>query len=105
MKFALFALVASAAAIRITDEEKPCVDMKQSNEVFAKVDTNHNGQVSAKELKTAVTHYLKANDIHPTAKQVAGFTKAAKADAGADNQLNPVEFNKLANQVCAYIES
>jgi hypothetical protein len=40
MKFALFALVASAAAIRITAEEAPCVSMKQSDAVFKEVEKN-----------------------------------------------------------------
>ena len=79
--------------------------MKQSDEVFHQVDTNGNGQISKKELTIAVTAYLKEHKIHPTKAQVKGFTKAATADAGADHQLNPKEFNKLANQVCAYIES
>jgi Ca2+-binding EF-hand superfamily protein len=88
-----------------TVEDAPCVSMKQSDGVFHMVDTNGNGQISKKELTVAVTAYLKENHIHPTAAQVKGFTKAATADAGADHQLNPVEFNSLANQVCAYIES
>ena len=71
MKFALFALVASAAAIRITAEDAPCVSMGQSDEVFKQVDTNGNGQVSKKELTVAVKAYLKENDIHPTKAQVA----------------------------------
>ena len=102
MKFAL--LIATVSAIRITAEDAPCVSMKQSNEVFHKVDTNGNGQISKKELTVAVKAYLKANDIHPTKAQVRAFAGAAKHDAGADHQLNPKEFNSLANQVCAYIE-
>ena len=34
MKFALIAIVASAAAIKITTEDKPCVSMGQSDAVF-----------------------------------------------------------------------
>ena len=105
MKFALIALVASAAAIRITAEEAPCVSMKQSDAVFKEVDTNGDGQISKKELTIAVTNYLKAHNIHPTAGQVAKFRGADMKDAGADHTLNPKEFNTLANQVCAYIES
>ena len=41
----------------------------------------------------------------PTKAEVAAFKKAAYADAGADKTLNKKEFNKLANQVCAYIKS
>ena len=104
MKFALIALVASAAAIRITAEEAPCVCMKQSDAVFKQVDTNGDGQISKKELTIAVTNYLKAHNIHPTAGQVAKFRGAAIKDAGADHTLNPKEFNTLANQVCAYLE-
>ena len=54
MKFALIALVASAAAIQIRAEGKKCVSNQESNQVFDAIDTNHNGQVSAKELKTAI---------------------------------------------------
>ena len=46
MKFTLLALVATAAAIRITATEAPCVSMAQSDEVFHEVDTNGNGQIS-----------------------------------------------------------
>ena len=105
MKFALFALIASAAAIRITASKAPCVSMGESNNIFGEVDTNHNGEVSKAELTVAVTRYLKENNIHPTPAQVAEFTKAAETDAGKDHQLNKTEFNELANQVCAYIES
>jgi len=105
MKFALVALVASAAAIQIRAEEAPCVSMKQSNAVFKQVDTNGNGQISKKELTVAVKAYLKENDIHPTKAQVKAFAGAARKEAGADHQLNPAEFNDLANEVCAYIES
>ena len=41
----------------------------------------------------------------PTKDEVAKFKKAAYADAGADKTLNKKEFNKLANQVCAYVKS
>jgi len=105
MKFALIALVASAAAIRITAEEAPCVSMKQSDAVFKQVDTNGDGQISKRELTRAVKAYLKQNDIHPTKAQVKAFAGAAKKEAGADHTLSPVEFNDLANEVCAYIES
>ena len=54
MKFALIALVASATAIQIRAEGKKCVSNKESNQVFDAIDTNHNGQVSKKELKTAI---------------------------------------------------
>ena len=54
MKFALFALVATASAIQIREEGKKCVSNKESNQVFEAIDTNNDGQVSAKELKTAI---------------------------------------------------
>ena len=71
MKFALFALIASAAAIRITASEGPCVSMGESNNIFGEVDTNHNGEVSKAELTVAVKHYLQKHNIHPTPAQVA----------------------------------
>ena len=54
MKFALIALVATASAIQVREEGKKCVSNKESNQVFDAIDTNHNGQVSKKELKTAI---------------------------------------------------
>ena len=105
MKFTLLALVASAAAIQIRAEEKPCVSMKQSDELFHKVDTNHDGQISKKELTIAVKAYLKRENIHPTKAQVKVFSGAAREEAGADQKLSPAEFNRLANEVCAYIET
>ena len=105
MKFTLLALVASAAAIQIRAEEAPCVSMKQSDEVFKMVDTNKDGQLSKKELTKAVKGYLKKAGIHPSAAEEADFKGAAFEEAGEDKQLNPKEFNGLANEVCAYIES
>ena len=104
MKFTLLALVATAAAIRITATEAPCVSMAQSDEVFHEVDTSGNGQISEKELTVAIKAYLKAHDLHPSKAQVKAFRGAAIEEAGADRQLSPVEFNALANEVCAYVE-
>merc|ERR1712086_583098 len=103
MKFALLALVATVASIRLSAPAQ-CVSAADSDAVFKKVDTNGNGQVSKKELTVAVTTYLKENKIHPTEAQVAAFTKAAEADAGADKTLSPAEFNSLANQVANYLD-
>ena len=54
MKFALLALVATVASIQIRTEGGKCVSDKESNQVFEAIDTNNNGQVSAKELRTAI---------------------------------------------------
>ena len=106
MKFALIALVATASAIQVREEGGKCVTNKESNQVFDAIDTNHNGQVSAKELRTAIEQQIKEGNMKaPTKAEVAAFKKAAYADAGADKTLNQKEFNKLANQVCAYIKS
>ena len=101
MKFAL-ALIATASAVKI-EAAGQCVSMAQSDHVFDMVDTNDDGQISKKELTTAVTQYLDAHDIHPTKAQIKGFAAAAKADAGADQTLSKPEFNSLANQVAHYI--
>ena len=109
MKFALIALVASATAIKISADQ--CVTMKQSDGVFKMVDTNHDGQINRKELRTAVGHYLES---HPRA--AAEANKLTKDDvkhlkemvydaAGDDHKLNPAEFNSLANDMCHLYES
>ena len=104
MKFALIALVASASAIQIRGA--PCVSMDQSNEVFAEIDTNHNGQIGRAEGEAAVRWFLKSHpNFQPSAAQVHGAEDAVVAAAGADHQLNPVEFNHLANELCAYVEA
>ena len=104
MKFAL--LIATVSAIRVSAEDKPCVSMAESNQVFDMIDTNHNGQVSKKELTKAVKGWLAQHPEHqPSKKEVAMFKNQAKKDAGADHTLSKAEFNNLANQVCAYAES
>ena len=103
MKFALVALVASAAAIQIKGADK-CVSDEDSNHVFELIDKNGDGQVSEPELRSAISQWLQEHHIHPTAAQVARFSNAAGNAAGADQRLNPAEFNRLANQVCAYLE-
>ena len=111
MKFALIALVASATAIKLRAEPAPCVSMKQSDEVFKMVDTNGDGQIERKELRSAIVGYLKS---HPRA--AAEAEKLTKDDvkhlkemvydaAGDDHKLNPVEFNGLANDMCHLYES
>jgi hypothetical protein len=111
MKFALIALVASATAIKLRATAAPCVSMDQSNEVFGMIDTNHDGQINRKELRTAIGSYLKD---HPRAEAEA--EKLTKDDvkhlkemvydaAGDDHKLNPVEFNGLANDMCHLYES
>ena len=108
MKFALIALVAAATAIKVQDQ---CVSMKQSNGVFKIVDRNHDGQISRGELRSAMTHYL---DSHPRAAREANKLTQADVEhlrtmvgdaAGADQRLNPAEFNSLANQMCALYEA
>ena len=104
MKFALIALVATVASIRLSEAgPHKCVSAAQSGAVFKEVDTNGNGQVSKKELTIAVTGYLQKHNLHPTDAQVAEFTKAAESDAGADHTLSPAEFNELANQVASVV--
>ena len=111
MKFALIALVASATAIKLRATAAPCVSMDQSNDVFHKIDTNGNGEISRKELRSAIVYYLKS---HPraeaeaeklTASDVAHLKTMVYDAAGDDHQLNPVEFNGLANDMCHLYES
>ena len=92
MKFALIALVATASAIKIQGA-CPKVTMEDSDSVFRKVDTNHNGSLSMSEVEAALKKYHAPKDMIPVAMN------AAKKDAGADKVLDKKEFNKLANQV------
>ena len=105
MKFSL--LIASVAAVKITTEAtaERCVSEKQSDEVFDKVDTNHNGQISEKELRRAIVWSLKhvqAKDL-PTKEEAAQFKNVVAENAGADHQLNKAEFNALANDIASMV--
>ena len=103
MKFTL-ALIATATAVRITASAPgTCVSMAQSDHVFDMVDVNDDGQISEKELRSAVTQYLDAHDIHPTKAQIKAFATAAGNEAGKDQTLSKPEFNALANDVAHHI--
>tara|TARA_B110001450_G_C17506199_1_gene434467 strand:+ start:152 stop:574 length:423 start_codon:yes stop_codon:yes gene_type:complete len=110
MKFALIALVASATAIKLRAADV-CVSQAQSDEVFHQVDTNGNGEISRQELRGAIGYYLRthpraaAQADHLTADDVAALKAIVYDVAGADHQLNPAEFNTLANDMCRLYES
>ena len=101
MKFTL-ALIATASAVKI-EAAGVCVSMAQSDHVFEMVDVNDDGQISEKELRSAVTQYLDAHDIHPTKAQIKAFATAAGNEAGKDQTLSKPEFNALANDVAHHI--
>ena len=59
MRFtAIFALVASASAMRLNLAESlegaQCVDAKEASAIFHAIDTNGNGEVGKKELVAAI---------------------------------------------------
>ena len=107
MKFALFALVASASAIKITTKAADlCVSMQQSNHVFDLIDTNGDNQIDRAEGEKAVKAFFADHpNIHPTGAEVRFAEDATDAAAGADHKLNRQELNNLANTLCAAIES
>ena len=68
--------------------------MSETDKVFDKVDTNHNGTVSNVELRKALTEYS-GFDKHG----VDVVVDLAKKDEAKDKtkQLNKKEFNEFAN--------
>lgn len=96
MKFATIALVASVSAIQIRSEDCHGT-MAQTNAVFKEIDTNGNGQIDEKELKTALIALADHMHHKVTAEEAAWIEKTASAVAGSDDQMNPAEFNKWGN--------
>ena len=89
MRFtAIFALVASASAMRLNLAEEKCVDDKEAAAIFNMIDTNDNGEVNKKELVTALKAYAKSRNYKPTKKDWAWVKKTAYAAAGEDKQMN-----------------
>ena len=104
MKFALaFIATASAMKLEVSLPAGTCVSRSDSDEIFGKIDTNDNGQISKKELNVAITAFLEKSDLEPTTAQMKAFARAARNDAGSDHTLNKKEFNKLANQCAHFI--
>merc|ERR1712166_387397 len=97
MKFAAIALIATASAVEIR-AEKWCVDKKESHEIFAAIDTNHNGQIGKHELVHALKEFAHHEDHKITDKEWAWVKKTATKDAGKDKHLNEKEFHKWINQ-------
>ena len=98
MKFALIALVATAASIKITTTTKKCkwnpVSQARSDKIFEQVDTNNNGSVSIEEIREALKEHTRF-DKHG----IDAVCDMAEKDAGKDHALDKEEFNKLANAV------
>ena len=105
MKFATIALVATASAITMRAEvEKKCMDRKGSDEIFAHVDTNGNGQIGRKELVAGIKEFSKSQGYTPTDKDWEWVEKTATKDAGKDHTLSSKEFHKWVNQFAKHFK-
>ena len=103
MRFtAIFALVASASAMRLNLSAAQCVDGKEASAIFHAIDTNDNGQVGRKELVVALKVFGKSRDYTPTKADWAWVSKSAYAAAGADKTLDVTEFTKWVNEFAAH---
>ena len=63
MRFtAIFALVASASAMRLNLAEEQCVDTKTSDAIFHAIDTSDDGFINRTELVNALDAYAKSRN-------------------------------------------
>ena len=74
MKFTLFALVASAATLQVRTTDAPCVSIEQSDKVVDAIDKIDSKKFEIKAIKEAVKF------------------------------IGKEEFNRLANQLCDFVE-
>ena len=66
--------------------------MSETDKIFDKADTNHNGTLSIKEIASYLEKYT-GFDKHG----IEWVVDHAKKDEGKDKQLDKKEFNELAN--------
>ena len=81
--------------------------MKESDEGFDQIDTNHNGTVGPQELETALKQFAKSREYNPTKADWAWVADAAEKDAatnGHPNSMDKKEFNKFANQFAKHFK-
>lgn len=95
MKFAALALVAVASGIKIQGGPPCPLSMNDTDEVFGELDTNHNGQISGRELEAGLREAVKHGAL--PAGLADHIDNIAGKYAGSDHQLDHAEFNKLAN--------
>merc|ERR1711997_32813 len=103
MKYA-FAILVIACAVAVANA---CVEVDDAKEGFDYIDTNHNGQISKKELVTALKALAKHMDYKPTKADWAWVAKQATADAatsGPKNSMNQKEFHNFAIEFAKHFD-
>ena len=88
MKF--FALIASVAAVRLQARD-------EIDDIFRQVDTSGDGEISPRELRTALRAYAAAENYTITRADRRWVRRAARrADADGSRSLNEDEFRRFA---------
>ena len=106
MKFALAAIIASTAAIRIdsTKEEK-CVTKRLANEGFKALDTDDSGTLSYDEIKVGVEELAKALDHKITDAEWQWIEATGeKIDAKTPGKVDEKEFFRFSNAVFRHFD-
>merc|ERR1712070_917086 len=76
------------------------ISAKESNEIFEKIDTNHNGYVGGAELKTALEAYAKSQNHVITKHEKRWLKHQFIADSNHGRKgLGEKEFHEFANTV------
>src|SRR5690349_4362392 len=73
--------------------------------MFAKLDLNHDGQVTMAEAEAAHGQHAQANDAQPTMHHRAGFSHLfARADTNKDGVVTRAEFDAASAQMKAHMQ-
>ena len=96
MKFATLALIAGTSAIQIQEavEESAqlvCIPLKEADEIFHKIDTNHNHKLGPPELYGAIEHWAEVTHRKLTPANVHWIEEHAAHDAATNGHDNTMD--------------
>ena len=106
MKFALAAIIASTAAIRIDSEKKDvCVTKRLANEGFKALDTDDSKFLSYDEIKIGVEELAKALDHKITDAEWKWIEETGeKIDSKTPGKVDRKEFHQFANALFRHFD-
>ena len=106
MKFALAAIIASTAAIRISsDKEEKCVTKRLANEGFKALDTDDSKFLSYDEIKIGVEELAKALDHKITDAEWKWIEATGeKIDDKTPGKVDHKEFHEFANALFRHFD-
>ena len=100
MKFALIALIATVASIKMTSlVQSPCVSQGTSDYYFNKIDTDNTGLLNGDELYRALQDVRRRNRDDVSVQEIKDIFDVAVNYAGSNDKLNKQEFNEFTNKI------